>query len=150
MIPSLSFVGNGGSLSVTSTFQDIPNLSFFLTAGATYRFETHFLYQVTAGTSPTAQPGMGGTCVASFVAYQMSIQTNNGGGGSHFEDCVLSNTSRQASSAITSLSTNLAITMEGLIVVQNAGTLTAQMRSGGTGVTMSVQSGGRFMLEQLA
>lgn len=146
------FVANGGAIAtLTTSFQDIPNMTFTLVPGATYRFEAYFNYQVTAGTSPTVAPAMGGTVTASFLDYRTSIATNNGGGSSSFVENVLSNSNRQGSSVVSTVSANLPVLMSGMIVASAAGTLTAQMRLfGGTSPAGNVQSGGRFLLEQIA
>lgn len=150
-VPSVQLITSGGAISaLTTSYQDVPNLSFTLAAGATYRFYTSFYCQVTGGTSPTIMPSMGGTVTPSYLSYTMSMQTNNAGGGSHFTDSVISNASRQGSAVPSSLSANLAQVMEGLIVVGTAGTLTASIKLGGTSPTGNVQAGGRFWLEQLA
>lgn len=144
----LTTMANGGSLTCTNALQDIPNLSFSLSAGATYRFFTSFQYQATVANTSTIKPSMGGTCVPSFASYRMFMQLNVGGGTNTFADFALSNGSRQASSAVQVASTNLVVAMDGLIVVQNAGTLTAQCMYGTAGI--SVQAGGVFTLEQIA
>jgi hypothetical protein len=146
-VPSTQLINNGGSLACTASYQDIPNLSVSLTAGATYRFTTTFYYQA-SGTSPQVSTGMGGTVVPSFLTYRIAVQTNVGGGGGFFTDSVLSNTSRQLPAVNALLSSNCAIVMDGQIVVGTAGTLTAQCRIGAG--TINVQSGGMFILEQIA
>jgi hypothetical protein len=140
-------ITNGGTLACTGTNQDIPNLTFTLAAGATYRFETAFYYQGSA-TTAVVLPGMGGTCTPSFVMYQIHIQTNAGGGGGTFADSVLNNGSRQAPAAVAVANANLGVLMSGIISVGTAGTLTTQCRYGTASIT--VQSGGRFILEQIA
>jgi hypothetical protein len=145
MIPSLQFVSNGGSLACTTTFTDIPNLSFFVSAAGTYRFDAYVNYQGTA-TSTTVCVGMGGTCTATFLAYRCSVATSTNGGTSSFTYNVLAPTS--GSATVGTISTNLPVVINGLIVVNAAGTLTVGAREGTVDAT--IQSGGRFTLEQLA
>jgi hypothetical protein len=143
-------ISNGGAIaSLSTSYQNVPNLTVTLAVGPTYRFYTSFYCQVTGGTSPTIMPSMGGTVTPSFLTYRMAIQTNAGGGGSNFTDSVLSNANRQASSAPTQ-SMNLTVIMDGLITASAAGTLTASIKLGGTTPTGNVQSGGQFVLERIA
>lgn len=146
MIPSLQLVSDGGSLACTSTFTDIPNLSFFVTAAGTYRFEGHVLYQGSA-TTTTVCVGMGGTCTASFLTYRCSVALGTNAGTSSLTYAALSPSSG-SSGTVTTINTNLPVVVNGLIVVNAAGTLTMGAREGVANVT--VQAGGRFTLEQLA
>jgi hypothetical protein len=144
-----SLITNGGTLAATSTTPtDVPNLFVNLAAGGVYRFSAYFVYQGSTTTS-TAKVCMGGTCTPSFVNYACVIQAGADGGTSTFAYPSINVGSTARSASVTSTSgVNLAVHITGHIAVTTAGTLTVQV---GAGVaTINVQSGGRFMLEQVA
>ncbi|GAA4626644.1 hypothetical protein GCM10023196_035710 [Actinoallomurus vinaceus] len=143
----LQTLTNGGALTTTTSFQDIPNLTFTVSAGGTYVFRAYYIYTGST-TAAQMQPTMGGTCTATLVDYRCSIQTNSSSGGSSSQvHSILSNTGTGAT-AVTTASANCGVVIDGLIVVSAAGTLTVQAKH--VGAACNVLSGGRYLLEQVA
>lgn len=149
MLPYLQApITNGGTLTTTTAFQDIPNLTFTLVPAATYRFEVHYDYQA-SGTTAQFAPAMGGTCTTSFLKYRCSIEVNLSGGSSSFVYNALSGAiTPGGATAANAATTNYGVMLSGLIVVNAGGTLTASARH--VTAACTVQSGGRFILEQIA
>jgi hypothetical protein len=144
----LSTATNGGSLTTTTSYQDVPNLTFPVLAGATYRFSSYLVYQAST-TAAIFQPTMGGTCTATAVVYQVRIQTNvNGASNSQVQNSLAFPSGAPAGSAPNAASTNYGATVDGTIVVSAAGTLTVQAKHGGAACT--VQAGGLYLFEQIA
>ena len=141
-------VVNGGTLTTTTSYQDIPNLTYTVVAGGTYRFAVYLVYQAST-TAAIFQPTVAGTCTATYVVYKARIQTNvNGASNSQLQNALAMPSVTPAGSAPNAATTNYAANVEGLIVVATGGTLTVQAKHGGAACT--VQSGGRFLLEQVA
>lgn len=143
----LKTVTNGGSITTTTSYQTVPNLSLPVTAGATYRFWAYLVYQASATTS-IFQPTMGGTATATFVVYQVRIQTNvNGASNSQVQNS-LGLPATPAGSAPNAATTNYGAVIDGLITVNAAGTLDVQVKHATSAST--VQAGGIYLLEQVA
>jgi hypothetical protein len=143
-----SLITNGGSLTCTTTFQNIPNLTFNLSAGATYRFHGYYLWRSVTTTGATFMAGVGGTVTPSTLAFRANVQVNAGGGASAQAGNLLNNSAVAASAAAVQADTNFTVDIDGLIIVSSAGTLTLSAKH--AVATAAVQSGGVFVLEQIA
>jgi hypothetical protein len=147
MQPFFKGIVAGGSLTTTASFQDIPSLTFTVTSGGTYVFRAYYTYTGST-TAAQMQPTMGGTCTATAVTYRCSIQTNSASGGSSSQvHNILSNTGTGAT-AVTTASAACGVEIDGLIVVNQGGTLTVQARH--VGAACTIQAGARYILEQIA
>lgn len=148
MIPSLS-VATGSSTTVAfgAAYTDITGLSSFLSAGGVYRFQGFLNWS--GPTTVGLCPAMGGTATVTLLAARVSTQTNSNGTAVTQVHSGLkpgTNTTGLAAQA----STAYGVVIEGLIVVNNAGTLTICAKGQGTAGSATVASGGRFLLEQIA
>lgn len=143
-----SLITNGGSLTCTTTFQNIPNLTFNLVSGATYRFHGHYIWRSTGATGATFMSGVGGTVTPSILSFGAVVQVNVGGGASAQAGNLLNNSAVAASAAAVQADTNYTVVLDGLIVVTTSGTLTLAAKHGVA--TATVQAGGVFVLEQIA
>lgn len=149
MQPRYQLITNGGSVTTTTAYQTVPNLTFPVAAGATYQLYAWIMYQG-SGTTAVFQASVGGTCTVSYAVYQVRMQTNvNGASNSQVQAGALSLPSgTPAGSAVNAASTNYGTTVEGLVVVSGSGTLDIVVKHGTAACT--VQSGGRYLLEQVA
>lgn len=142
-------LATGGSVTTnsTTTFVDVPSLSFNVAAGGTYRFQAFLIYQ---GSTTAAQfgPVMGGTCTATFIVYGFRVNSAGTDGATNFVRHALLPSGAGSASAVDVATSDRAAIGEGLIVVNAAGTLTVAARH--TGAACTVQAGGRFFLEQIA
>lgn len=138
-------ISNGGSLACTTSFVDIPNLSFNVLNGGVYEFEAYGFWSASA-TTTTVMFALGGTFTASFYNYRISIATNTTGGSSSF----VSGVKQPAgpSSAAVVAATNLPFIVSGLIVVNLAGTFTIAAKEGAIDAT--IVAGSRFHMRQVA
>ena len=143
-----TIITNGGSLTCTTSYQNIPNLSVTLTAGATYRFQVNFMWRSSGGTGATFMAAMGGTVTPSKLWYRIDPQVSTSGVAGSRVDNTLSNTSLAISGGAGQADTDYAVILSGVIVVGSSGTLTAVARHGTA--TAVVQSGGMFILERIA
>jgi hypothetical protein len=147
MRPYFSFVNNGGSLTTTTSYQTIPNLTFNLVAGGTYTFQAWLSYQGNA-TGAVFQPSVGGTVLPNIIEYACRFQTNVNGASNSQLQTALSSPTTPAGSAVNAVGTTYGAFIDGLVVVGTAGTLTVQAKH--ATAACSVLSGGRFLLQQIA
>ena len=138
---------NGGSLTTTTSYVTVPNLSLPVAAGVTYHFSAYLTYQASATTS-IFQPTMGGTCTASVVTYQVRIQTNVNGASNSQVQAALGLPATPAGSAPNAATTTYGAVIDGVIDVSAAGTLDVQVKHATSAST--VQAGGIYLLEQVA
>jgi hypothetical protein len=138
-------ITNGGALTCTTAYQDIPNLTWAVAAGATYRFEAYGVWRASA-TTTTFNAGIGGTATLSFISFRSQVSTNNTGSGNAF----VSNVAQPsvASTAASIAATDLPFILSGMVTCSASGTLTVTAKYGV--LTATVQAGGRFLLEQSA
>lgn len=142
-----SLITNGGSLTCTTTFQNIPNLTFTLVSGATYRFHGHYIWRSTGATGATFMSGVGGTVTPASLSFGATVQVNVGGGASAQAGNLLNNSAVAASAAAVQADTNYTVVLDGLIIVTTSGTLTLAAKH--AVATATVQAGGVFVLELL-
>lgn len=138
---------DGGSLTTTTSYATVPNLSFSVVAGGTYRFSAYLTYQASATTS-IFQPTMGGTCTATFVTYQVRIQIHVNGASNSQVQAALGLPAAPAGSAPNAATTTYGAVIDGVIDVNAAGTLDVQVKHATSAST--VQAGGIYLLEQIA
>lgn len=148
MIPSQQLAAAGSSLTTTTSYQDVPNLSIFISAGGMYRFRAFLRYQGATANTSALVPVMGGSCTATFISYSCRIANNATGGSSSFVHNALAPAGAGAATAVNAATTNYGVVIDGLIVVNNAGTLEVQAKHSGAACT--IQSGGRYIVEQVA
>lgn len=147
MQPYYSLITNGGPLTCTSSFLDIPNLSFNLVAGATYRFRINYIWRSTATTGAILKPSLGGTVIPSRLFYTYDVQVSTSGvlgtrGSTSLNDDVVTNLGSAGQQ-----NTDYGVLIRGQITVETTGTLTANaLQKQGTAV---IQSGGTFSLEEI-
>lgn len=143
-------VAAGTSLTTTTTLTLVPGLTFTVAAGGVYRFDAHLNYQAAATSGVNLVIGVGGSCTATLVDYQTAIQTVTDGTSNHKAISALVSTTIAGASAPTVTATNFAaLITRGLVIVNAAGTLQVQARHTGASAA-NIQTGGRFILEQLA
>jgi hypothetical protein len=147
MQPYMEIAPSGGSLTTTTSYVLVPNLTLAVDAGAMYRFEAYVTYQGST-TSAQFRPAMGGSCTATFTSYGCRIEQNATGGSSSFVHAALAPSGAGGATAVSAATTTYACVINGLIVVNAAGTL--QVQASHVAAACTVQSGGRFILEQLA
>jgi hypothetical protein len=141
---------SGTSLTTTTTLTLVPGLTLNVAAGGVYRFEAFMNWQANATTGVNLVIGVGGSATATSIAYQTAIQTVTDGTSNLKTIAALVSTTIAGASAPTVTATNFAaIITRGLIVVNAAGTFQVQARHTGAS-SAAVQTGGRFILEQLA
>lgn len=140
----------GTNLTTTTTLTLVPGLTFNVAAAGVYRFEAHTNYQASATTGVNLVIGVGGSCTATFATYQTVIQTATDGTANQKGISGLVTTTIAGAGAPAATATNYAaIITRGVLVVNAAGTFQVQARHTGASAA-TVQTGGRFLLEQLA
>jgi hypothetical protein len=149
MLPYMK-VAPGTSLTTTTTLALVPGLTFGVDAGGVYRFEAHMNYQASATTGVNLVLGVGGSCTVTLATYQTVIQTATDGTANQKGISGLVTTTIAGASAPAATATNYAaIITRGLLIVNAAGTFQVQARHTGASAA-NVQTGGRFILEQIA
>lgn len=150
MLPYTEIAVGSGSLTTTTTLTLVPGLTLNVDAGGVYRFEAHTNYQANATTLVNFVLGVGGSCTVTSIDYATAIQTATDGTSNQKSIAALVSTTIAGASAPSATGTNFAAKiLSGLVVVNAAGTFQVQARHTNTN-TATVQSGGRFILEQLA
>lgn len=122
---------------------NVPGLTLTLLAGLSYTFRA--VLQADSQLVDGTQYAIGGTCTASAIIYEILIQTDSGGMVSPTRQTALGGASGEAAGAGTAFTT-----IEGLITVANAGTLTVQFSkaSAVTG-TSSLLIGSTFVAQEI-
>lgn len=142
-------VASGTSLTTTTTLTLVPGLTFNVAVAAVCRFEAHLNFQASAGTGVNLVIGVGGSCSATLIDYHTAIQSATDGTSNHKAIAALVSTTVAGATAPSATATNFAaLITRGLIVVNAAGTFQVQARHTGASAA-NIQTGGRFILEQL-
>lgn len=147
--PNFQISAAGSALITTTTLTAIGNLSFNVVAGGVYRFEADLNYQASATTAVNLVIGVGGTATMTMISYQTAIQTATDGTSNLKSLAALVSTTVAGSGAPSVTGTNFNARMNGLCVVNAAGTFQVQARHTSTSAA-NIQAGGRFLLEQAA
>lgn len=149
MIPSLS-IATGSTLAVAfgAAYADVSGLSVFLPAGATFRFRG-FLNWSASATTVGLCTALGGTATITLLTARVGTQTNSSGAATTQVHSGLQ-PATNAPGLAAQTSTTYGVVIDGLIVVNNAGTLTVSAKGQGTAGTATIAAGGKLLVEQIA
>lgn len=149
MIPSLS-LSTGSSLAVAfgAAYASVSGIAPFLTAGGTYKFRGYLNWSASATTVGLC-PALGGTVTATLLSARISTQANSSGAAATLVHSGLQPATNAPGLAIQA-STTYGVAIDGLIVVNTAGTLTIAAKGQGTAGTATIAAGGKLILEQIA
>lgn len=149
MIPSLT-VATGSSLAVAfnAAYADVSGLSAFLSAAGQYRIRA-FLNWSASATTVGLCPALGGTLTVSMLAARVSTQTNSSGAATTLVHSGL-RPGTNAPGLAAQTSTTYGVVIDGLIDVNNAGTVTVSAKGQGTAGTATIAAGGLLLVEQIA
>jgi hypothetical protein len=128
--------------ATTTTLGNVTGLTSTVTAGSTYSFEA--VLHITADATGGIKLAIGGTATATSIIYQINVVAN-----STSANAVTSRQTALAGAAGVAADTSYYATIKGSIVVNAAGTLTAQAAENAASGTSSVLVGSTFQVTKI-